>query len=53
MLSLILLVFAFVLFVVAGLAAPEPPWRSKLACFGLACWVLAELVRGIGPTGLH
>jgi len=49
MLSLILLVFAFVLFVVAGAYAAsvtEPPWRSRLVCFGLACWVLAEILRG-------
>lgn len=43
MLSIILLVFAFVLFMVANFS-PDPPWRSRLICYGLACWVLAELV---------
>lgn len=52
MLSLILLVFAFVLLMIAGLVAPSvEPWRSKLACFGLACWVLAELVRTVPVVG--
>jgi hypothetical protein len=48
MLSLILLVFAFVLFIVAGaLAIPEPPWKTRLICFGLACWVFSELLKGV------
>lgn len=46
MLSLILLVFALVLFVVAAFVNPAPePWRNRLICFGLACWVGAEIVR--------
>ena len=50
LLPVILLVFAFVLFMVAGFyAVPEPPWRSRLVCFGLACWVLAEILRGGAP----
>lgn len=50
MISLILLVFAFVLFIVAGVySAPEPPWRSRLVCFGLGCWVLAEILKGGAP----
>jgi len=54
MLTLILLVFAFVLFCVAGMApVSEPPWRSRLACLGLACWVLAELLKGMGPAGIR
>ena len=45
MLSLILLVFAFVLFVVAAfLAPPEHPWKGRLALFGLACAALAEIL---------
>jgi hypothetical protein len=45
MLSIILLVFAFVLFVIAGAARPETePWRGRLVCFGLACLSLASLV---------
>jgi len=49
MLSVILLVFAFVLFLVAGLTLPEtPPWRSRLVCWGLACWVLSEILKGAG-----
>ncbi len=50
MLTLILLVFAFVLFAVAGLGVStlaDPPWRNRLVCFGLACWVLAEIVKGL------
>lgn len=45
MLSVILMVFAFVLFVVAGLyQSPNPPWSPRFVCWGLACWVLADLV---------
>ncbi len=47
MLSIILLVFAFVFFAIATAYStpnPEPPWRSRLVCCGLACWVLSELV---------
>ncbi len=45
MLTLILLVFAFVLMVVAAmLAPPEHPWKGRLALFGFACWVLAEIL---------
>lgn len=42
--SLILLVFAFVLLLVAALIGAAAPWRDKLACMGLACWVLAEIL---------
>ena len=46
MLSIILLVFALVLFAVAGfINPPDSPWRSKLVCFGLACLAGADLVR--------
>ncbi len=44
MISLILLIFAFVLFAIAAMVNPVDPWRGKLACIGLACWVLAEIV---------
>ncbi len=48
MLSLILLVFALVLFVIAGAVRPEPePWRSRLVCFGLACLAGAEIARNV------
>jgi len=43
----ILMVFGFVLFVLAGVPNVEPwPWRSRLICFGLACWVAAEMIKG-------
>lgn len=48
MLSMILLVFALVLFILAG--ALNTPWQSRLISFGLACWVGSELLRGAGPT---
>jgi hypothetical protein len=48
MLSLILLVFAFVLAVVAGLVNPATePWRWRLFCFSLACFFLAELINRV------
>ncbi len=50
MISLILLVFALVLFVVAGAINAAEPWRGKLLCIGLACWVGAELVTRALPT---
>ncbi len=40
MVSLILLVFAFVLFVIAAIPIPA---RWNLIGAGLACWVAAEL----------
>jgi len=48
MISLILLVFALVLFILAGLFAlpATEPWRAwaRVFCFGLACWVASELI---------
>ena len=48
MLSLIFMVFALVLFILAGLSAipSTEPWRSwaRVVCFGLACWVAYELI---------
>jgi hypothetical protein len=41
--SLILLVFAFVLFAIAAMVNPIEPWRGKLCCIAFACWVAAEL----------
>jgi hypothetical protein len=43
MLTLILLVFAFVLFVLAGLGVPSSP-RFNFLGWGLACVVLAEIL---------
>lgn len=51
MLTLILLVFGFVLFVLSGLGIPSPT-RFNLMSFGLACWILAEIV-GRGAPLLH
>jgi len=46
MLSLILLVFALVLFMLAGFLNPvDEPRRARLVCFGLACLVGAEILR--------
>jgi hypothetical protein len=45
MLSTILLIFAFVLFVLSALGIPSPP-RFNLMAAGLACWVLSVLVGG-------
>lgn len=44
MIVLILMVFAFVLFVLAMLGIPSPP-RFNLMAGGLACWVLALLIQ--------
>lgn len=46
MLVLILLIAAFVLFVIAAFPVAS---RINLVAAGLACWVLAEILRG----GLH
>jgi hypothetical protein len=49
MLALILLVFAVVLFALAGLGIPGSPSRWNLIGLGLACWALADLVAKAGP----
>ena len=51
MLSLILLVFALVLFVLAAFAPGADPnaLRSRLACFGLACLAAAEIATHAAP----
>lgn len=46
MFSTILLVAAFILFVLAALGVPSPP-RFNLMAAGLACWVLSILVPSI------
>jgi len=45
MLSLILLIAAFILFVLATLGVPAPP-RFNLMAGGLACWVLSLIIVG-------
>jgi len=46
MLTLILLVFAFVLFVTAAFLQPTAePWKGRLCCLGLACLALADILR--------
>lgn len=49
MFGLILLVFAFVLFVVAAFLQPDQPWRGKLGLLGLASWVAAEIFTRATP----
>ena len=49
MLSLICLIFALVLFVVAAFVKPDEPWRGKLALLGLAFWVAADIVTHAAP----
>jgi uncharacterized membrane-anchored protein YjiN (DUF445 family) len=44
MLSLILLIFALVLFLISAFVNPVDPWRGKLCCIAFACWVGAELI---------
>jgi hypothetical protein len=46
--SAIMLMFAFVLFVLSGFVAPTEPWRGRLLCLGLACWVLSDLLARVG-----
>jgi hypothetical protein len=57
MFSLILIVFAFVLAVVAGImgpayTSPNSPWPWRLLCWGIACYFLADILR-VGPTLMH
>jgi apolipoprotein N-acyltransferase len=51
MLTMILLVFALVLFCIAAFVNPVEPWRGKLCCIAFACWVASELVKGIPQLG--
>ena len=48
MIHLILLVLAFVLFLIAGWR-PAHPDSPRFLYFGLALWVLALLLTGYGP----
>jgi len=53
MLSLILLVLGFVLFLLSGIGnwpVTEPRYY-RLIGFGLACWVLAEILRIAAALG--
>lgn len=45
--TLILLVLAFVLFLLSAIGIPSPP-RFNLMAGGLACWVLAVLLGAHG-----
>jgi hypothetical protein len=47
MLATILLVTAFVLFLLAAIGVPGVPPRFNLMAAGLACWVLSILVPSI------
>lgn len=46
MLQLILLVFAFVCFVLGAWWNPAPPARGNLIAAGLAFWVLSVILAG-------
>lgn len=52
MLTLILLVFALVFFVIAALA-PAEPWRWRLFCFGAACLAGAFIAGGLPGASAH
>lgn len=49
MVTLILLVAAFVLFLLSAIGVPSPP-RFNLMAGGLACWVLSVILAGHGIT---
>ena len=51
MLSIIFLVFALVLAVLAGALNPAEPWRGRLLCFSLACFFASEMVRTLPAVG--
>lgn len=46
--TLILRVFAFVLFTIAAFWNPAPPspWFGRLVAAGLACWVASDIFTG-------
>ena len=49
MLTLILLIFAFVFFAIAAFWNPAPPpWYERLVAAGLAFWVLSVILTGHG-----
>ncbi len=43
MIATVLLIAAFILFLLAAIGVPSPP-RFNLIAAGLACWVLALLI---------
>lgn len=45
--GLILLVFAFVLAVLASRGIGSPPWQLGWAA--IACWIASELIGGLTP----
>jgi hypothetical protein len=45
-LTIILLVLAFVLFLLSAIGVPSPP-RFNLMAGGLACWVLSVILGGV------
>jgi len=45
MINILLLMFAFVLFVIATFSLASPYW-NRLISAGLACWVAAQLFVG-------
>ncbi len=54
MISIILLVFAFVLAVIAAWStwpSPSSLWASRLICLALACYFLSVLLSGLGFAG--
>jgi hypothetical protein len=46
--GLILLVFAFVLAVIAACWEPPAPSRWRLGWAAIACWIASELIGGLG-----
>lgn len=46
--TLVLLVFAFVMFVLAGVPVGSPYW-NRLIAWGLACWVATQIFTGLLP----
>ncbi len=49
MLILILLVFALVMFCIAGAISVPDPWHNRLVCFGLACVTGALILERATP----
>ncbi len=48
-LSMVLFMFALVLFIVASAPVPDP-WHNRLICWGLACLAAALLFEKAGPV---
>lgn len=49
-LAVVLLVFGFVFFILAGLGLPNPP-RFQFIGWGLAFWILVEILKTAGVLG--